>query len=178
PRTWPKELTQKWKVTVGQGDSSPALVGDKLYVFARQGGDEVILCLDAGTGKEIWKEKYESQPARVPMGGHQGPRSTPAVGEGKVCTLGVTGILSCLDAETGKVVWRKDSKAFPRFYTASSPVILDGKCLAYLGAQGKGELTAFDLNSGEEKWKWTGEGPADGSPGPLPADPTHPPLTP
>ncbi len=38
PSTWPKELTQKWKVNVGLGDASPVLVGDKIYVFTRQGG--------------------------------------------------------------------------------------------------------------------------------------------
>src|SRR5215203_48466 len=58
PRTWPKELTQKWKVTVGDGVATPSLVGDKLYVFARQGGSEVFRCLDAATGKELWIDKY------------------------------------------------------------------------------------------------------------------------
>src|SRR6266403_2394603 len=57
PKTWPKELTQKWNVTVGQGDASPALVGDKIYIFARQDTDEIALCLDARTGKELWQEK-------------------------------------------------------------------------------------------------------------------------
>ncbi len=47
PKTWPKELTKKWTVKVGVGESSPVLVGDKLYVFSREGGDEVIRCLDA-----------------------------------------------------------------------------------------------------------------------------------
>src|SRR5580700_10021118 len=60
PKTWPKELTQKWKVKVGDGVASPALVGDKLYVFSREGGDEVIRCLSVADGKEVWKEKYES----------------------------------------------------------------------------------------------------------------------
>src|SRR5262249_6745799 len=55
PATWPKELTQKWKVTVGEGLAAPALVGDKVYVFAKQGGNEVTLCLEAATGKELWK---------------------------------------------------------------------------------------------------------------------------
>src|SRR6516162_6663288 len=50
PREWPKELTKKWRVTVGKGEASPVLVGEKLYVFARQGGDEVTLCLDAASG--------------------------------------------------------------------------------------------------------------------------------
>jgi outer membrane protein assembly factor BamB len=148
---------------VGQGDASPVLVGDKLYVFTRDGGDEVIWCLDAGKGTEVWKDKYAADPAQVPMGGHKGPRSSPVVANGKVCTLGVGGVLSCLDAATGKVVWRKDSKAKPRFYTASSPLILDGMCLAFLGGEGKGEIVAYDLANGDEKWKWSGEGPAYGS---------------
>jgi outer membrane protein assembly factor BamB len=163
PKTWPKELTKKWTTAVGLGDASPVLVGDKLYVFTRDGGDEVIWCLDAGKGTEVWKDKYAADPAQVPMGGHKGPRSSPVVADGKVCTLGVGGVLSCLDAAGGKVVWRKDSKAKPRFYTASSPLILDGKCIAFLGGEGKGELVAYDLANGDEKWKWSGEGPAYGS---------------
>ena len=51
PQAWPKELTRKWSATVGTGDATPALVGDKLYVFARQGENEVVLCLDAASGK-------------------------------------------------------------------------------------------------------------------------------
>src|ERR1043166_8724362 len=58
PATWPKELTKKWTVTIGDGVATPALVGDKLYTFSRQGGDEIIRCLDAATGDERWKDKY------------------------------------------------------------------------------------------------------------------------
>src|SRR5438128_9373879 len=46
PESWPKELKKQWSVTVGEGLASPALVGDKVYTFTRQGGDEVILCLE------------------------------------------------------------------------------------------------------------------------------------
>ena len=49
PEVWPQQLTQKWKVAVGVGDSTPALVGDRLYTFGRQENDEVIQCLDAGS---------------------------------------------------------------------------------------------------------------------------------
>src|SRR5437870_11621192 len=69
PKTWPKELTQKWKVTVGNGDATPALVGDKLYVFTREGEDEIIRCLDAATGNKVWEDKYSAQPATQPAGG-------------------------------------------------------------------------------------------------------------
>src|SRR5213594_2474781 len=66
PKSWPKQLTQKWKVAVGNGDATPSLVGDKLYVFTRQEGNEVIRCLDAATGKKLWQDKYETQGATGP----------------------------------------------------------------------------------------------------------------
>jgi outer membrane protein assembly factor BamB len=156
PKEWPKELTKKWQVTVGKGEASPLLVGDKLYVFARQGGDEVTVCLDAASGKEIWTDRYAAAAVTgaSTKGGHTGPRGTPAVGEGKVCTLGVNGTVSCVDAASGKMVWRKDTKK-PQFYTSTSPLIADGKCIVFGDA-----LTAFDLNSGAVKWT----GPAGGAP--------------
>ncbi len=165
PKTWPKELTQKWKIKVGVGDASPVLVGDRVYVFTRDGGDEVVTCVDAAKGTEVWKDKYAAPPADGPGGRpHDGPRSSPAVADGKVCILGASGILSCLNADKGTVVWRKESKGKPQFWTAASPLILDGKCIAYLGGKGKGEIVAYDLATGDEKWKWTGDGPAYGSP--------------
>jgi outer membrane protein assembly factor BamB len=166
PETWPQQLTQKWKVTVGAGDSTPALVGDRLYVFARQGGDEITLCLDAATGKEIWHEKYAAQEVTGAPSRHPGPRSSPAVAEGKIITLGVGGVLSCLDADSGELVWRKDDfpGQWPQFFTALSPIIVDGMAIADLGGRGSGAIVAYDLLSGETKWKWTGEGPAYSSP--------------
>ncbi len=165
PQTWPKELTQKWKTTVGSGDATPALVGDKLYVFARQGEDEVTLCLDAADGKELWRDKYAAQAVTGAAARHPGPRSSPAVAEGKVVTLGVGGVLSCLDA-SGKVLWRKDEfpKVVPKFFTAMSPIIVDGMGIAQLGGKDNGAIMAFDLATGNEKWKWAGEGPEYASP--------------
>ena len=167
PKAWPKELTQKWKVTVGEGDATPALVSDKLYVFARQDTDEVTLCLNAADGKEIWRDKYTAQDADGAATRHgRGPRSSPAVANGKVVTLGVRGTLSCLETATGKQVWRKDdfAGAWPRFFTASSPIIVDGLCISQLGGPGNGGIVAYDLSTGNEKWKWTGDSPAYASP--------------
>lgn len=174
PDAWPKSLTQKWKVSVGEGLASPALVGDKIYTFTRQGNDEVILCLEAATGKELWKDKYAAAKVTGPAGGFPGPRSSPSVGDGKVCTFGVAGVLSCLDANTGKLAWRKETQGKPAFYTSQSPVITDGKCIIDVGGPepfgkgkgggSKGELTAFDLATGEAKWKVEGEAPSYGSP--------------
>ena len=166
PKTWPKELTQKWKVSVGSGDATPALVGNKLYVFVRQGDDEVIRCLDAVNGKELWQEKYAAQAVSGPAARHPGPRSSPTVAEGKIVTIGVGGVLSCLDAAKGKMLWHKDdfSGAWPRFYTSSSPLVTGGLCIAQLGGESNGGIVAYDLATGNEKWKWTGDGTAYASP--------------
>lgn len=166
PKDWAKPWTQKWKVTVGPGDASPAVVGDKVYVFARDKDGEVTVCLEAGTGKELWRDKFDVLAASEPMGRHPGPRSSPAVANGKVVTYGVRGNLSCLDAATGKVSWRKDEfpGALPRFFTASSPLISDGLCIAQLGSEEKGGVVAYDLATGDVKWKWADDGSAYSSP--------------
>lgn len=157
PQNWPKTLVQKWKVAVGEGVATPALAGDRLYVFSRQDNNEVIRCLDAATGKEIWIDKYESQGVSGPAARFSGPRSSPAVAEGKVVTLGVRGIVSCLDAATGTKLWRKDDfqGATPRFATACSPMIVDGLCILQLGGD-SGAVVAYNLADGREKWRWAG----------------------
>ncbi|MGD8500444.1 MAG: PQQ-like beta-propeller repeat protein [Phycisphaerales bacterium] len=166
PQKWPKELKLRWKTPVGAGDATPALVGDKLYVFTRQGDSEVTTCLEVDRGEEQWTDRYAAQAVTGAAARHPGPRSSPTVADGKVLTLGVGGVLSCLDAGSGKVVWRKDPfpKVVPRFFTSFSPIVVDGMVIAHLGGQGNGAIIAYDLATGDEKWRWGEEGPDYGSP--------------
>ena len=166
PKVWPKELTQVWKINVGFGDATPVLVGKKLFLVTRQGTDEVVLCPDASTGKELWKNAYAAPAVTGAATTHPGPRSTPAVANGKVVTFGVSGILSCLDASNGKLLLDKENPthAFPTFYTGMSPLITDGMCIVHVGKKDDGQIIAYDLNTGNEKWKWAGDGPAYSSP--------------
>jgi outer membrane protein assembly factor BamB len=165
PDQWPSGLKEKWKVTVGEGVATPALVGDRLYVFTRQEGAEVIRCLNAIDGKEIWQDRYECAGASGPSQGFSGPRSSPSVAGGKVVTYGVGGILSCTDAATGKKIWRKNPALKPpRFFTACSPLLSGNLCIIQLGGEENGAIAAYDVASGDEKWKWTGDGSAYASP--------------
>jgi outer membrane protein assembly factor BamB len=166
PKTWPKELTKKWSEKVGDGAGTPALVGDKLYVFTRQGSQEVLSCRNAADGKEVWQDKYDAAGFQGRGDtGFPGPRSSPTVADGKVVTLGVMGVLSCYDAATGKKLWRKDDlKGWPMFHTASSPIVVNGLCIAQLGGDRNGATVAYDLATGEQKWKADSDSPGYASP--------------
>ena len=170
PSTWPTNLALKWRVNVGKGDATPALVGSNLYVFTRQGTAEVLQCLDAGSGQTQWKASY---PANFVVGGpavgHPGPRSSPAVAGGKICTLGIGGILSCFDAASGLLLWRKQSTndylGVPyKSDSSMSPIVEEGRCIVHVGVKTNGAIISFDLCSGDPKWIWSGDGPANSSP--------------
>ena len=167
PQTWPKALTQKWKVPVGLGCSPPVLVSDKLYVFSRVGDNEVLQCLNVASGTSLWQEKYAVPVISGPDARQfSGPRSSPAVAQGKIVTFGVTGILSCYNEVDHKLLWRKDefTGKWPKFHTSASPLIADGMCIAFVGGPDDGALIAYDLTSGERKWAWDQDGPSYGSP--------------
>ena len=171
PATWPKTLTLKWKAAVGGGYSSPVLAGERVYIHSRQEEDEVVQCLDLKTGKSVWQASYPAPFAKnqyaVKMG--KGPNSTPALYRDRLYTLGVTAVLSCFDAKTGALKWRKDyskqidtSKLFCG--TAMSPVIENGMVITHVGDDRKGWVIAYDAETGQERWKWEGDGPGYASP--------------
>lgn len=172
PQAWPKTLREQWKVTVGVGHASPLVADGKVYVFTRQGEEEVLLSLDAATGKELWRSAglpvaYEMNPAA--RGHGKGPKSTPVLSGGKVFTLGITGVLSSHDARTGKLKWRREfSKQYPTtsplYGTAMSPVVEGELLIAHVGGHDKGALTAFDAETGATKWAYDADGPAYASP--------------
>ena len=172
PAAWPKELKQVWRATVGVGHASPVVSGGVVYLFARQGEDEVLSALDASTGRELWRgapapAPYTMNPAATGHG--KGPKSTPAVANGRVYTLGISGLLSAHDAKTGRVLWRKDfSKQFPvtspLYGTAMSPVVVGDLLVAHVGGHDKGALTAFDAATGAVKWTYDADGPGYSSP--------------
>jgi outer membrane protein assembly factor BamB len=171
PAVWPEKLKPIWKTEVGSGYSSPVVFKDRAWIHSRKGEEESVSCLDLKTGKVVWTKSYPVAFAKnqyaTQMG--KGPHSTPALHDGKLYTLGVTAILSCFDANTGELKWRKEfgtpdtSKMFCG--TAFSPIIDQGNLIVYVGDDIRGgSMFALDPATGKERWKWAGEGPGYASP--------------
>jgi outer membrane protein assembly factor BamB len=172
PKTWPQTLTRKWSLSIGEGHSSPILVGNRAFALVRRGETEHTLCIDAGTGKVLWEDKNPAPFDSVIFPAQRlgkAPRSTPLLYQGKLYVIGVGGVLSCLDARTGRALWRKDfSKGFkipmPVCGASLSPLI-DGRALyIHVGHGDEGAFVALDKNSGAELWRMSGEGPGYTSP--------------
>jgi hypothetical protein len=92
--SWPKDGPRVvWQRKVGAGFSGPAVASGKLILFHRIEDEETVECLDAGTGKALWKFDYPTA-YRDDFGFDEGPRATPAISDGHVYTYGAEGILN------------------------------------------------------------------------------------
>ena len=169
--TWPEALTTGWQREVGIGHSSPVVAGGRVFVFSREGDDEVAQAFDLATGERAWRQSYPApyamNPAATSHG--KGPKSTPVVAGGRLYTLGISGVLSSFDAASGRLVWRNAftgqfKETSPLFGAAMSPVVDGGLVIAHVGGHGDGALTAFDAATGAPRWAWKGDGPGYASP--------------
>jgi outer membrane protein assembly factor BamB len=169
--SWPANLKRLWRTDLGSGQSSPVVAGNDVFLFSRQGDMEVVHALDLQTGRLRWRQgykaTYEVYPGAVDYG--KGPRSTPVVQDGRLFTLGISGILSAFDASTGRLLWQKDfagrfPATSPPFGTSMSPLMADGLLIVHAGGHQGGAVIAFDPASGNERWSLDGDGPSYSSP--------------
>jgi outer membrane protein assembly factor BamB len=159
-----------WRSPVKWGYAGPSVAAGKVYVpdFVDSDGDfdprsqggrpiagvERILCLDAGTGKELWRHEH---PVTYTISYPGGPRVTPTVHDGLLYFQGAMGHFWCLDAASGEVKWKHDLCAKykcrpPRWGFSSHPLVHDDLVFAAAGGEGS-VLVAFDRKTGEERWK-------------------------
>ena len=171
PDSWPKELVQHWRVEVGEGYSTPLVVGDRIFQHARLGDDEVIWSLHRKTGKVIWRK---SMPVAFVAGRNGeshglGPKSTPVYADGRLFTLSITGMLTAWSAEDGARLWRRDFRenfdvSHPYWGTATSPVVDGDRIFAHTGSCEDGALFCIDTKTGKNIWVREGEANCYSSP--------------
>ena len=141
-----------WRHNVGDGHSSFAVRGNRVYTMGNVNDEDFIYCLDAATGREIWKFKYD-----CPKGNYGGPRSTPVLDGDYLYALSRNGQVHCIDVKNRSLKWKRnivelEGISIPTWGLASSGVIADGKLLFCVGKYG----IALDKNSGETIWSGPG----------------------
>jgi outer membrane protein assembly factor BamB len=168
PQAWPETLVKRWTVEVGTGYATPLVVGNRVFVFSRLGENETMTALDGDSGKVVWQQSYPApfamNPATKAHG--PGPKSTPVYFNGRLYSIGMTGVVKAWDAASGKQVWQKPGTGVAMEYTSHSfsPLVEAGRVIFHVGGKDKGALTAFDLATGDVRWSWAGDGPGYASP--------------
>jgi len=171
PSAWPAALAKGWSVPVGEGYSSPVAADGRVFLHARRDPDEVVTAVDLASGKVLWQEKYAAPVEKNPYAKQmaKGPYSTPLVSDGRLYTLGTTGILSAWNAADGRVLWRRDftsridtSTLFCG--TAMSPVRTSRGIVVHVGDDRAGTVLTLDPATGKDVWTREIQGPGYASP--------------
>ena len=159
PTVWPEKLRQLWKVEVGEGYSTPLVVGDRVFQHAREEGEEVLWCLDRSSGKSLWRKSVLVKFKAGNNGERHGlgPKSTPTYSDGRVFTLSITGVLSAWSADDGKPLWQRDFRehfkvSHPYWGTATSPIVDGDRLFAHTGSCEDGALFCLDPATGKDRW--------------------------
>ena len=157
-KEWPAEGPKKvWMFDdAGLGYSGFAVVSDTLYTMGARDATEFVIAIDTKTGKQKWAA--EAGPLLNNNWGN-GPRSTPTVDGDKVYAMSGKGVLSCLTAADGKLLWKVTMEELggkvPGWgYTES--VLVDGNLVICTPGGAQGSLAAFDKTTGKKAWQSMG----------------------
>lgn len=156
---WPEGGPRRlWARELGEGYSAIAAEGGRLYTMTRRGAQELVVALDAETGKTLWEYAYDAPfSPEYSMENGPGPHATPAVAGERVFAAGATGKLHALDKRTGKLLWSHDLlgeyKGTLRVNGyACSPLVYRDTVIMQVGGAGNA-LMAFRQKDGAVSWK-------------------------
>jgi outer membrane protein assembly factor BamB len=137
-----------WSADVGEGYSSVVVRGARLYTMGNQNNEDIVYCLEAETGREVWSFRYPCK-----SGSYPGPRATPVLSGDRVFSLSRDGEVICLDSAQGTQQWRRNvlseiGARNTQWGVASSPYVVDGKVILNAGKAG----VALNEATGEVVW--------------------------
>jgi outer membrane protein assembly factor BamB len=136
---------------LGQSYSTVSIADGRIYTTGMVNNEGVLFCID-WAGKELWKQSYGPEWT----GSFPGVRCSPTIDNGKIYLISGKGVVSCLNAADGKIVWQEDivtkfeGKA-PNWGYAESPLIVDNKIFFVVGSD-KATVVALDKNTGKVVW--------------------------
>ena len=164
PTNGPKLL---WQLKdIGSGYSTPAVVGERLYIMSSKGmDDELVQAFAVKDGKQVWSTRVGK------VGPNEGPqypaaRSTPTVDGNVLYALGSDGDLACVEIETGKIRWQKNLRTEfngkPGNWAYAESPLIDGDALVCTPGGTEATLVALNKKTGTVLWKssMTGGDPA------------------
>jgi outer membrane protein assembly factor BamB len=160
----PKRL---WDHPVGIAWSGFAVSGNRAVTQEQRGDNEAVVCYELLSGAVLWSYAYPAHFESSLAG--EGPRATPTVAGGKAYALGATGILNCLDLETGKAIWSKDIVQDNQSETNSwgiscSPLVMGDLVVISAGGRNERSLVAYRAATGEFVWGGGNNGAGYSSP--------------
>jgi outer membrane protein assembly factor BamB len=153
---WPAQGPERlWRKPLGGGYASFVAANGKAFTIEQRRNQEIVAAYDLRNGREVWSHGWEAF-FQESMGG-DGPRATPTWHNGRVYALGAEGELRCLDAESGRRIWsrntlRDNGAENLTWGMAAAPLIVDGKVIVLPGGSGGRSVVAYDQDTGEPVW--------------------------
>ncbi len=150
---WPKDGPAiVWKASVGLGFSSVSIANGRAVTMGNADGQDTVFCLDAKSGKEIWKHSYPAELGDKFFEG--GTTGTPTVDGGRAFTLSRWGDIFCFEADSGKIVWNRNlaketGARVPAWGFGGSPAVHENMLLLNVGEAGM----ALDKATGKTIWQ-------------------------
>ena len=152
-KTWPADGPKVlWTIKTGPGYGGAAIVGNEAFLLDREGNQDVLRCIDMAKGDELWRYAYDA-PGRVD---HDGSRSTPAVDDKYVFTVGAYGHFNCIARKTHKPLWQKNlltdyGAQKPNWAVATSPLLYKDMVVV-VPAGSKAGIVALKKSTGLPVW--------------------------
>jgi outer membrane protein assembly factor BamB len=151
----------RWEKKVGSGYSAPSVCGERLVLHHRLRDQEAVEAFSPTTGNSLWRYSYPSH-FEDPFGYNNGPRCTPLLTSNRCYTFGAEGKLACLELQTGKLVWQRDTAKEwnvpePFFGVGSTPLLEADTLIVMIGGQPNSGVVALDATTGKTRWENVGQ---------------------